>query len=131
MFKQIKSFFHTNSRVYIKLENLNSRIDKKLTNRHKFIFIDNKVNNIYDTLYILNRKIDTLQRKIDILEKENNNKISDNYTIDAFETMGSKIKFLNRKENMIYENLKKKNAPINDSNEPTDLLLLYTNSGLG
>jgi hypothetical protein len=111
MFNQLKSFFHTNSRVYIKLENLNYGFGKKLTNRHKFIFIDNKVNNIYDTVYILNRKIDTLQRKLDTLEnsiKEKNNSDTGNFL-----------------DTEIYKNLK------NKKEEEVDHFLIHANSGLG
>jgi hypothetical protein len=112
MFNQVKSFFHTNSRVCIKLENLNYGFGKKLTNRHKFIFIDNKVNNIYDTVYILNRKIDTLQRKLDTLEnsiKEKNNSDNGNCISDI----------------KIYKNLK------NKKDEDIDHFLIHANSGLG
>jgi len=127
MFNQLKSFFHTNSRVYIKLENLNSTFGKKLTNRHKFIFIDNKLNNIHDTLYILNKKIDTLQRKLNSLETKEN--------VNEEVMIYKNLKVVNEVtpiyETVINKNEKKK-SPINNTslNEYKDLLI-YTNSGLG
>lgn len=127
MFNQLKSFFHTNSRVYIKLENLNSTFGKKLTNQSKFIFIDNKVNNIYDTLYILNKKIDTLQRKLNSLETKEN--------VNEEVMIYKNLKVVNEVtpiyETVINKSEKKKSSINNTSlNEYKDLLI-YTNSGLG